>query len=480
MSAGDVLLVNPPIGYHAYGRALIGAEPLDSPPLSLLQIAASFDAGVRLQVLDLDLYASRWRPKLAETVKDFRPAYVGLTASTPAFPMALECAEIAKTAAPAAKIVIGGVHGTVYPEEAFKTPAVDYVVHGEGDLVFDRLVGAGDPVGIPGVAYRRNGAVVVNPRPPLIENLDGLGLPRHDLAEIRKYKGTSVLAPHGPAGFLESSRGCRHRCAFCTKAVFGRTFRPKSPARIVAEVEAMLRAGYRWVHFIDDGFGTDAQRIVELCRLIERKKLEFRWTALSGFAGDQWTREAFVWLKKAGCRRVSFGIESGNQAVLDQVNKDVSLDQIRQGVNAAQEAGLETLGFFILGLPGETRATAQETVDFAKALRLHLAKFAVVAPNPGTPLFAAWSAEGRIKSLDWSRYLFTFVDDPVYEHPNLSAAELGRLYRRAYRQFYLRPGFVARRFRGSWNQGTLLKDAKLLLQTKWWRRSAAPPAGRRP
>jgi radical SAM superfamily enzyme YgiQ (UPF0313 family) len=467
MSAGKVLLVNPPVGTHAYRRTTVGAELLESPPISLLQVAASFAGDFRLQFLDLDLYAEQWRAKLAAVAKEFAPDYVGATANTPAFPMALECAAIAKTAAPAAKTVIGGVHPTVRPAEALESPAVDYVVHGEGDLVFRQLVDAGKPDDVPGVAYRRDGAVVVNARPPLIEDLDALGMPRHDLVEIEKYKGTSVLAPRGPAGYLESSRGCRHQCIFCNKTLFGRVFRPKSPARIVAEIESMLRAGFRWIHFIDDGFGTDVQRIVDLCEMIQKKDLKFHWTALSGFAADQWTKEALVMMKKAGCLRVSFGIESGNQAILDRVKKGTTLDQIRQGVGAARESGLETLGFFIFGLPGETAATAQQTVDFAKALRLDLAKFSVATPNPGTPLFAEWSAEGRINSHDWSRYLFNFVDDPVYTHPNLPPAELARIYRRAYRQFYLRPEFLARRLVSSLKKRTVFKDLRLWLRTKW-------------
>ncbi|MFH1539350.1 MAG: radical SAM protein [bacterium] len=436
MRKGNILLVNPPVGTHAYGKSLIGAETLDSPPVSLPQIASPFTDDYEIKFLDLDLYVSAWKQKLSETVKAFQPEWMGVTSNTPTFNLALECAEITKKVSPGTKTVIGGVHASVYPGEALEKPFVDFAVHGEGDFVFHELVEKGNPENVPGVSYRQNGSAKINERPPLIENLDSLGLPRYDLVELEKYRGTSVLAPRGPAGYIELSRGCQHRCTFCSKAVFGKIFRPKSPERVLREVEYMLGAGFEWIHFIDDGFGTDERRIINLCGLIHAKGLKFNWTALSGVAGDQWTKEMFDMLKRAGCARVSFGIESGSQAVLDRVKKDVNLDQIRRGVAAARASGLETLGFFILGLPGETAESIEKTISFAVDSRLDLAHFSLAVPYPGSKLYC--DNEKLLRRIPWE-YFYHFNPFP---NPSLSAKELKRLLRRAIVGFYGRARVV--------------------------------------
>ena len=172
-------------------------------------------------------------------------------------------------------------------------------------------------------------------------------------------------------------------------------------------------------------------------------------------------------LKEDGCYEVAFGIDAGNQGILDRVGKRMTLDDVRNAVSLAKKARLETFGFFILGLPDETEETLQDTINLACELDLDLAKFAIAVPFPGTVLHQEWSERGYIIEKDWSRYLLHNLSMPLYRHPNLEWETLVHYYKKAYRDFYFRPRFIARRAYRSTVEAKVLHDLSYFLQTKW-------------
>jgi radical SAM superfamily enzyme YgiQ (UPF0313 family) len=177
--------------------------------------------------------------------------------------------------------------------------------------------------------------------------------------------------------------------------------------------------------------------------------------------------EFFRLAKKAGCWQVAFGIESGDQRVLDRINKKTTLAQIEGAVKLAKKAGLDTFGFFILALAGETEESMARTIEFSKRLPLDIAKFDICIPYPGTQYYKELKSQNRIRSEDWSKYICHQTREPLFDHSDLDWNTIGRYYKKAFREFYLRPAYLARRFMRSLLKGDLLYDIKYFLSTRW-------------
>lgn len=462
-----VLLVNPPAVTAAYKDTLVGAETPNSPPVGLAQIAGSMDKSVPAKILDLDLYTDHLK-KLAETVSSFQPSHVAITGNTPSFPLMLDCAKVVKDVRPETSVIAGGVHVTIYPDEAFKYPFIDYVFSGEGDFTLKHLVEEKPRGEIEGFGYRVNGHYELNGRAAMQMELDKLPFPRYEITEFEKYKGNKLLELSSPAGYLETSRGCVKACVFCNKNMFTFTQRGKSPERVFQEMKRLTEMGFKELHIVDDAFAYDIQRVIKICELIIQNGLKIRWSGFSGITVDKADRTMLKKMKEAGVWQISFGIESGSQKVHDKLGKKITLEQVRAAVAAAKECGLETLGFFILGHHEETVETALETINFAIELELDLAKFSIIMPYPGTALFKLWEREGRILTTDWSKYACHNNKTPVYTHPNLTFKQLTGLYKKAYRDFYLRPSYIKNRFAKSIRRGQFFSDLNIALKTKWF------------
>jgi len=194
----------------------------------------------------------------------------------------------------------------------------------------------------------------------------------------------------------------------------------------VDEMSYLLQQGFREIHIVDDGFSTRTERVISICEEIIRRKLSFPWYPNGGIRADCTTPEMLRFMKRAGCYKVPFGVESGSQRILDIVGKRLQLPQIEQAVRWAGEAGLETECNFMLGLPTETEEDAARSFEFAKKLRADYVKFAITIPLPGTRLFALLESEGRLLSRDWD--LFQYDSDPgqLYRHDRMPAATIFR------------------------------------------------------
>jgi anaerobic magnesium-protoporphyrin IX monomethyl ester cyclase len=461
-----VLLINPSWKLFYKDTKVKGAVPYH-PVLSLAALGGSLiKNGCDVKILDFNL-PGMTRETLPQTLRIYRPQYVGFTFTTPLFPIVSDmCADIKKTDR---KIITigGGPHATALPSETLRDiKNLDFVIIGEGDFTLPELVKGVDPPKIKGIGYRRGGKAVINPPGHFIEDLDSLPLPAWHLFDIKRYRTSRLISKKDPVGFLETSRGCVFNCCFCNKLVHGRTFRIKSVGRVLQEIEYMLKIGFREIYIVDDGFSTDMDRAEKICREIIRRKLRFPWTLTNGIRVDRVNPKLFRMMKKAGCYRVAFGIESGNQRVLDTVGKCTNPQQVRDAVKWANRAGIETWGYFVIGLPGDDKKSIRDTINFAKSLDLYTAKFSILIPFPGSAVFAEWDARGLIKNKNWGDYNM-YTPSALYDNPGVSWGELNAYERQAFREFYLRPSFIVKRALRDLRSGMIMHDVTNFFKTKW-------------
>jgi anaerobic magnesium-protoporphyrin IX monomethyl ester cyclase len=431
-----VLLIRPGLGAYYTGVGA-GVAVTTSPPVNLSTLAAVLLRGGH-QAWVWDLEASP-RPALARELTRLEPDIVGFTFRTPQWHSVRALVRVARNLLPDALLVAGGPHASSLPAATLEGTALDLVVRGEGEAPLLALADGADPRTVPGVV----GHGFEGPPAQPVQPLDSLPMPAWHLYDMAAYRPRSAVARQTPAADLESSRGCLASCLYCTKAVFGRRFEPFSPDRFTASVLHAQAAGFRSFNLVDDSFTTDRDRAVAICEQLAARGAPLPWTATNGIRVTGVDEPFFRLAHRAGCRLLAFGLESGSDERLRAIGKGATTAQARRAVQAAHAAGITTVGYFMLGLPGETPESLQATLDFACSLPLDWAKFALTLPLPGTPLWQAW--RGGLK-LDFDPTL-TGHRPPRewFEHPDLDWDTLERARRRAYLSFYGRPAWVARR-----------------------------------
>lgn len=463
-----IILFNPPSRSNVYLNTNVKATAPSYPSLTLATLAGSLSGKHDARIVDLEFSRDPAKTLLDE-IKSYRPDFVCASANTPEYITVRDMMRKVKEAFPSITTIVGGVHVTALPDDAADEACFDIVVVGEGDRTLSEILSAASPCGIPGTICRdaSSGKTVRAPKRQLIKDIDELPYPAWGLFELKRYRNSRLSARRNPVGLIETSRGCAFQCNFCNKLTFGSKYRPKGYKRVVDEMEYMLKCGFREIHITDDSFTQDIDRAKDICREIVRRGLKFPWVSLNGLRVDLVDLEFFLLAKRAGCWLTGFGIESGDQEVLDKVNKGITLSQIERAVALAKKAGIETFGFFIFGLLGETERSMRRTINFAKELPLDIAKFDICIPYPGTPYYNMLKAAGRIKSENWTRYICHQTEEPLFDHHNLSWDTIESCYKKSFKEFYLRPGYILRRFLRSLRDGDLLHDIRYFLESKW-------------
>jgi radical SAM superfamily enzyme YgiQ (UPF0313 family) len=359
------------------------------PSLGLGYLAAVAEQeGHECRIFDFGLRPKRPLAEEVQDVVDFKPDLVAFTSMTTSYASVEEAAAMLKEAL-GVTIVIGGPHATTLPDLTLENPHIDFLVYGEGEEVFRdfiRALAAGDTnwSRIKGLWYKEDGHIVSGGERPLIKDLDALPYPARHLFELDKYP---LYAPNGePMLTVLSSRGCPWNCSFCFKGIVGRTYRQRSPQNIADELEHIIETyGVRNFYFIDDLFTIDVRRLNGILDHLIERKLDVRWRCLARV--DRVNPELLKKMYQAGCRQIHYGIESGNPEVLKRTAKHINLNQVRDAVRWTEEAGIHSKGYFILGLPGDTIETMEETIEFAASLPLTEAMFSIATPMPGTQLW---------------------------------------------------------------------------------------------
>ena len=288
--------------------------------------------------------------------------------------------------------------------------------------------------------YREGNTIHSTGTSPYITNLDDLPIPAWHLYNIKDYfRMSRLLAKKLPVTMAEFSRGCVFKCDFCaSKITMSLGYRKKSPKRCVEEVKHLYDLGYREFALADDIFTSDQKWATSVCDAIYRTNVDIAWTCTNGIRVESADDNLFKSMKRAGCYRVAFGFESGSDQVLKDFGKGgkASVKQARTAVKKARSAGIDTTGFFLLGLSPDNESTMNETIEFAKSIPLDMMKFGIAIAFPGTIMFDNYVQKGLVKSFDWDDY-FIYTSKHLFVHENLSYDTIHDFMNKAYRQCIL-------------------------------------------
>jgi anaerobic magnesium-protoporphyrin IX monomethyl ester cyclase len=459
-----VLLINPSQRF-LYSETKIKAGAIYSPVLSLAMIGAPLTAaGIKTELIDFNIHDEK---RLAAALGDMEVKFAGITFTTPLYDSANAIAGRIKQARPDITLVCGGPHVTSLPEETMENSFFDIGAAGEADLAMLEIVTAADLSTVAGIYYKKDGKIRSTRPGPRIRDLDKLPYPAWGLYDIKAYEVTGLLSENNPVGWLETSRGCVFECVYCNKNIFGRNFRVKSPGRVVDEMQYMVKAGFREIHIADDGFTTDMARAEKICDEMIARGLKVPWATVTGIRVDRVSPQLLRKMKKAGCYRVYYGIETGDEQVLKNINKKITLGQVADAVRWSREAGLEVFGFFMFGLPGESIGSMKKTIELSLKLDLDMAKASIMVPLPSTRIFNTLESAGKIKTRDWSKYNLYLPASAIYDHAGLDWKTIEKYYSSFYRKFYLRAGYILKTILRSLVRGRFLLYLKYFLQTRW-------------
>lgn len=402
------LLINPPYPSSEFPTI----------PLGLAYVAALLEKeGVEVQVQDF-LVTKYSKEILEKKIAEFAPEITGITSVTMNYPIASGILKDCKEIDGNIITVIGGPHVSFWAEEALtEAPWIDVVVRGEGEYTMLEIAHGKILKEIDGIAFRENRDIVFTKPRQWIENLDELPFPARHLFPLSRYR--ALFSECG----LITSRGCPFNCIFCAgPKMTGRKGRFRSIKLVVDEIEQILNYGFKTITVADDLFTLNRKHLHAFCDEIMARKLKFQWSANSRV--DTVTPELLEKMKEAGCSFICYGVESGNQKILDTVRKKITPEQVRKAIKISKATGMKSLASFIIGLPGETKETLAETVNFARELDTYYG-FHLLAPFPGTEVREKAREYGiRILTDDWLKYN---ANEAITETDGVSVKEFNEI-----------------------------------------------------
>lgn len=416
-------------------------------PVGLAFVAAhARQAGHRVAVADLALSRSTTEAdeRLISRLRETKPDVVGFTAMTVEYRSAARAARLVREHLPSATVVFGGQHPTVRAAETAAEPFCDGVVRGEGEEVFSALLGGlesgADLSKLRGLAFRRDGEVVLTEPHPLVEDLDTLPWPAYDLLEMERYfraNSARTSPKHRRVVQLFTSRGCPWHCCYCHD-LFGKRFRGRSPENVVAEMK-MLQETWRIREFMidDDVFNFDIRRAKRIFELIPAEGVKATFQFNNGLRLEHFDEDLVRRMAAAGTHFIAVAIESASPRIQKMIRKHVHLDRAARTLSWMRKYGIRTLGFFMLGFPTETREEIEETIRCAAALDLDEALFSIATPYPGTELSRQVDAMGLY---DPDRVSLGGEGFSALKTDQFDFATLKDFQRRAYRTFFLAKG----------------------------------------
>ncbi len=420
------------------------------PPLGLGYIASYLEKyGISVNLLDCTFLT---KEDALKQIKSIKSEIIGFYSM---FSMKNKTLWLARYVRPSCKLLVaGGPLPTVYPEEFLKD--FDVVVLGEGEqtmLELVKTIESGDNLSnIDGIAFKNSERTIFTPKREFIKDLDSIPFPARNLfnnAEYKKYysKFGYTTTP------LITSRGCPFRCDFCSQPIFGNSLRFRSAKNIVSELEEIKNLGYDRIWVADDCFTLNPERLAKICDQIINKNLKISWECLSRV--DTINQNLVRKMKKAGCIRVFFGIESGNNEILKKMNKQITIEEAKKAVKEAKKGGLEVGAFFILGYPGETNDTILDTVNFAFSLPLDYCSFTFPYPIPGTSLYEKVKDNILIKDPEGSKN-FKLIEHELLFRSDFSENKLKFILIKASIQIFIK------KYLGNRKYNFLIKPLELM------------------
>jgi anaerobic magnesium-protoporphyrin IX monomethyl ester cyclase len=439
-----VYLLYPPISKKERYSSDVGSVGGEQIPLGIYYLAAYLrQNGYVVYVTDAEALKLTEESIIRE-IRQIAPNYVGISSTTVAFHRALGIATIIKEIFPNMPVVLGGPHVTSNVEHALSFSAFDYGVIGEGEAtaleLFNVLANKGLIGEIKGIAYRdNNGNVTINPKREFINDLDMLPFPAYDLIrDIDIYTPPPSNYKTLPVVNIITSRGCPNLCTFCDRNVFGRKYRERSAQNVFEEIKYLHEKYHiREIAFVDDTFLINKKRIHELFDLLNKEGLHFSWTCMARI--NNVTFEFLQFLGNNGCWNIAFGIESGDESILNVIKKNISIENVRKVIDWCYKLKIKTKGFFIVGHPQETVETINKTIRLACSLKLDAVVVTINTPIPGSQQYAEAHTYGNLDITDWSQFNYW---RPVFVPHGLTEEILLKKQKEFYTRFYLRPRII--------------------------------------
>lgn len=419
-------------------------------PLGLMYIATHVREQLRgrVEVRVLDCSVGVWDDDaFTRAIKEAAPDIVGLTVFTPTILDVKRSLGRIKSVLPGCVTVIGGPHVTCFGGDALCYPEIDYGIMGYGEVSFLRLVEAlffnGRLADVAGLLRRDDGRVVAQPVRNHEVKIDELPIPDRTLVPYREYR--CPIGTRDVMATLISSRGCPYPCTFCNSG--DKRYRARDMERVLQEVKYLAGLGFKEIFFFDDLFNLNSRRVFEFCELLRRDRVRITWAFKSRVSG---IREDLVRaVKAAGCERIHFGLESHTDESLKALKKQITVDQIRTAVELCRRHRVNTVGSFMINLPGDTREDIRERFAFANSLKLDYNQFGVLIAFSHTGIFRRGVEAGHWPADLWLNYVRNPTPDflpPIW--PNgIPREELYAMVREGLSSFYLRPGYVFQRLR---------------------------------
>ena len=446
----NVLLINAPRFGELIGKnpAIVEKHRGYNPPLGLLYLAGYLESHSNHNVDVIDAQPKGYTYEQLRGLLAARDFDVcGLTAMTFTLIDVVKTCRIIRDVNPQAKIVLGGPHVHLFPDQTISRDEVDFLIQGEGEIAFlDLLAKIDDPASwpsVPGLVYRdHSGAIQNNGIAPSTDDLDSLGFPARNKLDQIDYR--SLLGRRNMVTTMFTSRGCPFRCTFCDRPnspiISG--FRWRSAKHIADEVEQCVALGISEAFIYDDTFTVRKDRVHDLCDELIARKIDFTWDVRAHV--NTVDEDLLKHMAEAGCDRIHFGVEVGNDRMMQTIRKNTTVEKVRKAFKAAKKARMETLGYFMVGQQTETMDDIEDTLRLAKSLNPNYAHFTIFCPYPGTQIYAQALEQGILKSDVWKDFAENPSADfelPVWEG-NFTRDELRKILVRMYREFYMRPGYV--------------------------------------
>lgn len=440
-----------PSGFNVYERIDRTSVKLDkkqgkTEPIGISYIAAVLqENNYAVKILDAEALNLGVNETAGWLIKE-SPDIVGITVTTPLIDTSITLAKEVKKRNSDIKVVLGGSHISALPEESLAYKPVDFVVRNEGDYSFLELVRAlekgTDLSSVKGIGYKSNNKLVLNPRRERIENLDQIPFPARNLLPNEKYLN---MYYGDQFTTMITGRGCPFQCIFCSSAItFGHRVRFRSPGNVIAELkEIVYKFRRRRITFADDTFTLNKRRTIDICKGIIDNSLDISFTCSSRV--DTIDEERLVYLKKAGCRHITYGVESGDNNILKTIKKGTTVEQARNAIRLTKKYDIETHASYMLGNPGETIETINRTVEFANELDTDFTQFTIAVPLPGSEMWDMANKEALLGRGGFSEFHFYYPSITMVE--GLTAEQLNEIQRQAYKNY--RGGRQGRRTRGS-------------------------------
>ena len=442
MNIKKIMLIRP-------GRYLPFAEKRFSQPLGLLYLISilrqKFPTQFEIELIDQALYNLNFE-QMKDKIKRFNPDLIGFSCLSVENNEMFKLSRIVKTLNPNCLMVLGGPHATFFYDYVLEKSKIDIVVIGEGEATFLELIlrlQKDEPIdNIKGIAFKKNGSIVITPPRESIENLDRLPFPAWDIIDFKRY---SKVPPGSgyyssiPWAVIYTSRGCPFRCAYCHNNIFEKRTRFRSPENVIAEIELLTQKyGIKEIQIIDDIFNIDLIRAKRICDLIVKKGIKIKIAFPNGLRGDVMDRELIHKLKQAGCYSISYAVETASLRLQKLINKNLNLEKLRQVINWTNEEKIVTQGFFMLGFPSETQEEIEKTIKWARDSNFIYAAFSSTVIYPRTQLMEI--AKKIYPDFDFTQWkmldLRYWANTPFYT--KITGIDLFKIQRRAYYRFYLK------------------------------------------